>query len=87
MNKRSNVKYKGVFFMEKTYKLTNIDCANCATKMERKVKKIKGVESCTIDFMTQRMILDAPEELMEQIETQAEAEIKKVEPTATMKAR
>ncbi len=73
--------------MEKTYKLTNVDCANCASKMERKVKKLKGVESCTIDFMTQRIIIEAPEELMDEIEVQAEAELKKVESTVTMKAK
>ena len=36
--------------MKKTYKLTDIDCANCAAKIERGVNKIAGVKQATLNF-------------------------------------
>ena len=45
---------KGVNFMEKTYKI-EVDCAACANKMENAAKKILGVKSICINFMTQKM--------------------------------
>ena len=39
--------------MKKTYKC-EVDCANCAAKMEDAVKKIDGVESARVNFMTQK---------------------------------
>lgn len=40
--------------MKKVYKLEDLDCANCAAKMERAVAKIEGVSSIHISFITQR---------------------------------
>lgn len=48
--------------MKKIYKLTELDCANCAAKMERAVAEIDGVEAVTISFMTQKMTISTPEE-------------------------
>jgi copper chaperone CopZ len=45
--------------MKKSYKLENLDCANCAAKMERAIGKIDGVNECSISFMTQKMNLEA----------------------------
>ena len=47
--------------MKKTYKLENLDCANCAAKMETAIKKIDGVADCSISFMTQKMTIKAPD--------------------------
>ena len=41
--------------MKKSFKLENLDCANCAAKMEAAINKLDEVEECTISFMTQRM--------------------------------
>ena len=41
---------KGVFCHEKTYKLTDLDCANCAAKMENAIKKIDGVSDASVSF-------------------------------------
>ena len=46
--------------MEKTFKI-NVDCANCAAKMERAIEKIKGVESVAINFMSQKAFIEADE--------------------------
>ena len=52
------VKMKGaVFEMKKTYKI-EVDCANCANKMEDATKKTEGVKSATVNFMTQKMIVE-----------------------------
>ncbi len=40
--------------MEKTYKI-EVDCANCAEKMENAAKKTEGVADATVSFMTQKM--------------------------------
>ena len=42
--------------MKKTYKI-EVDCASCADKMERAAAKVAGVESATVNFMTQKMIV------------------------------
>ena len=47
--------------MKKIYKMENLECANCAAKMERAIAKLDGVNSVTISFMMQRMTLDADE--------------------------
>lgn len=43
--------------MKKTYKI-EVDCANCANLMEGAAKKTEGVASATVNFMTQKMIVE-----------------------------
>lgn len=43
--------------MKKLYKLENLDCANCAAKMEAAIARLPGVEAVTMSFMTQKMTL------------------------------
>ena len=42
--------------MKKTYKI-EVDCANCANKMENAAKKVPGIADVTVNFMTQKMIV------------------------------
>ena len=42
--------------MKKTYKI-EVDCANCADKMEQAAARVAGIESVTVNFMTQKMIV------------------------------
>ena len=42
--------------MKKTYKI-EVDCANCANKMEEAARRTAGVKDCTINFMTLKMIV------------------------------
>lgn len=65
--------------MKKTYKLENLDCANCATKMENAISKINGVDSCSISFMSQKLTLEAEEAMFEDILPQAQKAISKVD--------
>ena len=45
--------------MKKRFKLTDLDCANCAAKMEEAIKKIDGVKDATVSFMAQKMTVEA----------------------------
>ena len=57
--------------MKKKFKLTNLDCANCAAKMENAIKKIDGVRDANVSFMTQKMTIEADDsrfdEIMEEV--------------------
>ncbi len=46
--------------MEKTYKI-EVDCANCANKMEEAAQKTPGVRSATVNFMTLKMVVEFEE--------------------------
>ncbi len=66
--------------MKKVYRLEDLDCANCAAKMERAIAKIDGVQSVSISFMSQRMSIEADESRFEEIMQRAIKACKKVEP-------
>lgn len=65
--------------MKKVFKMENLDCANCAAKMENAISKIEGVDKVTISFMTQRMTLEADENKMTSVVEAAEKACKKVD--------
>jgi len=66
--------------MKKTFRLEDLDCANCAAKMEAAVKKLPGVENATVSFMTQKMSIEAADEVFDQVVQAAVKCIAKVEP-------
>ena len=66
--------------MKKSYKLENLCCAHCAANMEHSIKKINGVESAAVVFMTQKLILKADEENFPAILEEVKKAIRKVEP-------
>jgi len=70
--------------MKKTYRLKNLDCANCAAKMERAIKKIEGVSFVEINFMAQRLTIEAEDDLLPEILQKAKACIAKVEPDCSI---
>ena len=47
--------------MRKTFVMEELDCANCAAKMEAGIQQIDGVESASISFLTQKLTISAPE--------------------------
>lgn len=63
--------------MKKTIKLLDLDCGHCAAKIETAVKKIDGVTNVSVNFMNQKMILEAPDDKFDAILTEAKALIKK----------
>lgn len=66
--------------MKKKFKLTDLDCANCAAKMEDAIRKIEGVENASVSFMTQKMTIEAAEDQFNRIMQEVVAVCKKVEP-------
>ena len=52
--------WKGDFGMKKTYKI-DVDCANCANKMEQAAKKTAGVKDATVNFMALKMMVEFEE--------------------------
>ena len=71
--------------MKKTFKLTDLDCANCAAKMEAGIKKIDGVNDAAVSFLTQKMTVDADDARFEEIMDEVVAVCKKVEPDCEIK--
>ena len=65
--------------MKKHYKF-EIDCANCAAKVEDAIKKIDGVNNATVSFMTQKLTLDADDARFDAILDEAVKVCHKVEP-------
>ena len=45
--------------MKRSFKLQDLDCANCAAKMETATNQLPTVNKATISFMTQKLVLDA----------------------------
>ncbi len=66
--------------MKKVYRLEDLDCANCAAKMERAVAKIDGVNSVAISFMGQKLSIDADEARFDDIIKEVVKVCRKVEP-------
>lgn len=66
--------------MKKRIRLTNLDCAACAAKMEDAVRKIPGVNGVSVSFLTQKLTLDADDGRFEEILKQAASVCKKIEP-------
>ncbi len=66
--------------MKKKFKLQDLDCANCAAKMEEAIKKIEGVTDASVSFMTQKMMIEAPDDRFDDIVSEAIKVIAKVEP-------
>ena len=66
--------------MKKTYALNELDCANCGLKMEEAVRKIEGVKSVNISFMTQKITLEADDADFDRVLKEAVKACKKVEP-------
>ena len=66
--------------MKKTYALDELDCANCGLKMEDAVRKIEGVKSVNISFMTQKITLEADDADFDRVLKEAVKACKKVEP-------
>ena len=66
--------------MKKKFNLEDLDCANCAAKMEEAIKKIAGVNNASVNFITQKMMVDADDDRFEAIMDEVVAVCKKVEP-------
>lgn len=70
--------------MKKVFKLRDLDCANCAAKMETAIGRIEGVTAVNVNFMTQKLSLEAPDDSFSRVLSEVRAVIRKVEPDCTL---
>ena len=66
--------------MKKRFAMENLDCANCAAKMEDAIRKIDGVHAATVSFMTQKLTIEADDDRFDAIVEQAAQACRKVDP-------
>ena len=66
--------------MKKVFKLDEVDCAVCAQNMENGVKKINGVDSAVVSYVTQKLLIECNEADLDRILDEAQKVIKKVDP-------
>lgn len=70
--------------MKKHFKLIDLDCANCAAKMEDAIRKIDGVNEVSVSFLSQKLTIDADESRLDDIMSQVVKVCKRVEPDCTI---
>lgn len=70
--------------MKSKYRVKGLDCANCASQLERAIQKIDGVEKANISFMAQKMELEYDDTKKEEIIQNVKKIIKKEEPDVTI---
>lgn len=66
--------------MKKVFLLEELECAHCAAKMEDAIRKLEGVNDVNITFLTQKLTLDADDEVFDKVLAKAAKIIKKIEP-------
>lgn len=66
--------------MKKILRVKNLDCPHCAMKLERAFNKAPEIDSASVDFLTQKIILEAEEDCMDQALSQVRAVIRRLEP-------
>ena len=66
--------------MKKRYALHDLDCANCAAKMENAIGKIDGVYSASVSFMAQKHTLEADDDRFDEILKEVVAVCRRIEP-------
>ena len=71
--------------MKRVIKMENLDCANCAAKMEDAIRKLDGVKEVNVNFMLQKMTLEADDDAWNDVVAQAKKICKKVEPDCMLK--
>lgn len=66
--------------MKKVFAMEELDCAHCAKKMEDAVAKLEGVNHVSVNFLAQKMTLEADDERFDAVVREAVAICKKIEP-------
>ncbi len=66
--------------MKKVYKLDELDCANCGAKMEDAIRRVNGVVNVKVNFMAQKLTLEAADERFAAIVDEAQRICHRIEP-------
>lgn len=71
--------------MKLKFKIKGLDCANCAAELERKINKLEEIESASLSFMTERLVVEINDNLnKEDVLNNLKRIIKKEEPDVTI---
>lgn len=70
--------------MKKTFKLQDLDCANCAAKMERAIQQVEGVISANVSFMTQKLSIEIADENFDSVWKEVKKKANKANPDVTI---
>lgn len=70
--------------MKKVFKLEDLDCAHCAQKIEDGIRAIEGVQAVSVNFLAQKLTLEAPDAEFDGILKKAVKVVKKIEPDCTV---
>src|SRR5690348_5362764 len=73
--------------VKRQWELEGLDCANCAMKIEDKVKKIEGVSSCSVNFVTKTLTMETATGDEEAAISEAKKTVKLLEPHVKMKEK
>ena len=71
--------------MKKTYLLDEIDCPNCAAKLETAIKKVDGVENAGVNFFAQKLTVEIADDRFDAVMAEVMKVIKKMEPDCEVK--
>lgn len=70
--------------MKKTFRLEDLDCAHCAQKIEDGIRAIAGVEAVSVNFLAQKLTLEAADADFDEVLKKAVKVAKKIEPDCTI---
>ena len=70
--------------MKKRFMIEELCCANCAAKMEEAIRALEGVESANVNFLTQKLTLEAAEADFPRLLEEADAIIRRIEPDCVL---
>ncbi|MBE6604042.1 MAG: cation transporter [Clostridia bacterium] len=70
--------------MKKVFELIDLDCAHCAARMEEGIRKLAGVNDVSVNFLTQKLMLEADDAVFDKVLKQAVKICRKIEPDCTV---
>lgn len=66
--------------MRKVIKMRDLDCAHCAAKMEDAIRKLDGVQSVSVNFLSQKLTLEAEDARFDEVIKEAAKVCRRIEP-------
>lgn len=70
--------------MKKVFKIEDLDCAHCAGLIEDGIRKIKGVKSANLNFLAQKLTIEADDDIFDEVVRKAVRVADRVEPDASI---
>ncbi|MEA5050152.1 MAG: cation transporter [Oscillospiraceae bacterium] len=71
--------------MKKTYSLEDLECANCAAKMQDGICRLAGVKAANVNFLTQKLTIEADDAVFDDVLREAVRICRRIEPDCTVK--